>query len=85
MPVTGNQRSEYVTPGERQNALQSTARMCNNEIKTTLAALPANTNKDSITRPIILRHYEKIKPLGYKLAWLLFAIGVLNGQFKWNR
>ncbi|HEN3321299.1 TPA: hypothetical protein U5D51_000630 [Yersinia enterocolitica] len=74
-----------MTPEERQNTLQSTARMCNNEIKTTLAALPANTNKDSITRPIILRHYEKIKPLGYKLAWLLFAIGVLNGQFKWNR
>ncbi|EKN4829505.1 hypothetical protein ACPEOH_004390 [Yersinia enterocolitica] len=74
-----------MTPEERQNALQSTARMCNNEIKTTLAALPANTNKDSITRPIILRHYEKIKPLGYKLAWLIFAIGVLNGQFKWNR
>ncbi|MDR7875268.1 hypothetical protein [Yersinia mollaretii] len=74
-----------MTPEERQNALQSTARNCNNEIKTTLAALPANTNKDSITRPIILRHYEKLKPLGYKLAWLLFAIGVLNGQFKWNR
>ncbi|MHA3501188.1 hypothetical protein ACX1H6_22050 [Yersinia enterocolitica] len=74
-----------MTPEERQNALQSAARNCNNEIKTTLAALPANTNKDSITRPIILHHYEKIKPLGYKLAWLLFAIGVLNGQFKWNR
>ncbi|ELI8317859.1 TPA: hypothetical protein RFB69_003429 [Yersinia enterocolitica] len=74
-----------MTPEERQNTIQSTARNCNNEIKTTLAALPANTNKDSITRPIILRHYEKIKPLGYKLAWLLFAIGVLNGQFKWNR
>ncbi|HEB2009076.1 TPA: hypothetical protein ACJIWH_003355 [Yersinia enterocolitica] len=74
-----------MTPEEKQNALQSTARNCNNEIKTTLAALPANTNKDSITRPIILRHYEKIKPLGYKLAWLLFSIGVLNGQFKWNR
>ncbi|ENJ8187572.1 hypothetical protein ACR3GP_002909 [Yersinia enterocolitica] len=74
-----------MTPEEKQNALQSAARMCNNEIKTTLAALPANTNKDSITRPIILRHYEKLKPLGYKLAWLLFAIGVLNGQFKWNR
>ncbi|HDL8370870.1 hypothetical protein [Yersinia enterocolitica] len=74
-----------MTPEERQNALQSAARNCNNEIKTTLAALPSNTNKDSITRPIILRHYEKIKPLGYKLAWLLFAIGVLNGQFKWNR
>lgn len=74
-----------MTPEERQNALQSTARNCNNEIKTTLAALPANTNKDSITRPIILRHYEKLKPLGYKLAWLLFAIGVLNGQFKWDR
>ncbi|HDL7428465.1 hypothetical protein [Yersinia enterocolitica] len=57
-----------MTPEEKQNALQSTARNCNNEIKTTLAALPANTNKDSITRPIILRHYEKIKPLGYKLA-----------------
>ncbi|MCB5329332.1 hypothetical protein [Yersinia intermedia] len=74
-----------MTPEERHNALQSTARSCNNEIKTTLAALPANTNKDSITRPIILRHYEKLKPIGYKLAWLLFAIGVLNGQFKWNR
>ncbi|HDL7468039.1 hypothetical protein ACNSPB_25545 [Yersinia enterocolitica] len=74
-----------MTSEERQNALQSAARNCNNEIKTTLAALPANTNKDSITRPIILRHYEKIKPLGYKLAWLLFAIGVLNGRFKWNR
>ncbi|CND69709.1 hypothetical protein [Yersinia intermedia] len=74
-----------MTPEEKQNALLSAARMCNNEIKTTLAALPANTNKDSITRPIILRHYEKLKPLGYKLAWLLFAIGVLNGQFKWNR
>ncbi|WP_145531297.1 hypothetical protein, partial [Yersinia kristensenii] len=72
-------------PEEKQNALQSAARNCNNEIKTTLAALPANTNKDSITRPIILRHYEKLKPLGYKLAWLLFAIGVLNSQFKWNR
>lgn len=74
-----------MTPEEKQNALLSAARNCNNEIKTTLAALPANTNKDSITRPIILRHYEKLKPLGYKLAWLLFAIGVLNGQFKWNR
>ncbi|EPF5497684.1 hypothetical protein ACSS8S_001387 [Yersinia enterocolitica] len=74
-----------MTPEEKQNALLSAARNCNNEIKTTLAALPANTNKDSITRPIILRHYEKIKPLGYKLAWLLFAIGVLNSQFKWNR
>ncbi|EKN6008144.1 hypothetical protein DVQ89_20640 [Yersinia enterocolitica] len=74
-----------MTPEERQNALQSAARMCNNKIKTTLAALPANTNKDSITRPIILRHYEKLKPLGYKLAWLLFAIGVLNGHFKWDR
>ncbi|WP_145561876.1 hypothetical protein [Yersinia aldovae] len=74
-----------MTPEEKQNALLSTAIMCNNEIKTTLADLPANTNKDSITRPIILRHYEKLKPLGYKLAWLLFAIGVLNGQFKWNR
>ncbi|EKN3395433.1 hypothetical protein V5E82_003727 [Yersinia enterocolitica] len=74
-----------MTPEEKQNALLSAARSCNNEIKTTLAALPANTNKDSITRPIILRHYEKLKPLGYKLAWLLFAIGVLNGQFKWNR
>ncbi|HDL6629931.1 TPA: hypothetical protein PXJ35_002506 [Yersinia enterocolitica] len=74
-----------MTPEEKQNALLSAAKNCNNEIKTTLAALPTNTNKDSITRPIILRHYEKIKPLGYKLAWLLFAIGVLNGQFKWNR
>ncbi len=74
-----------MTPEEKQNALQSAAKNCNNEIKTTLAALPANTNKDSITRPIILRHYETVKPLGYKLAWLLFAIGVLNGQFKWNR
>ncbi|RXA94007.1 hypothetical protein EQP49_21130 [Yersinia sp. 2105 StPb PI] len=74
-----------MTPEEKRNALQSVAKNCNNEIKTTLAALPANTNKDSITRPIILRHYETIKPLGYKLAWLLFAIGVLNGQFKWNR
>ncbi|HEN3328667.1 hypothetical protein [Yersinia intermedia] len=74
-----------MTPEEKQNALLSAAKNCNNEIKTTLAALPANTNKDSITRPIILRHYEKLKPLGYKLAWLLFAIGVLNGQFKWNR
>ncbi|WP_145531649.1 hypothetical protein, partial [Yersinia kristensenii] len=72
-------------PEEKQNALQSAARNCNNEIKTTLAAPPANTNKDSITRPIILRHYEKLKPLGYKLVWLLFAIGVLNGQFKWDR
>lgn len=74
-----------MTPEEKQNALLSAAKNCNNEIKTTLAALPANTNKDSITRPIILRHYEKLKPLGYKLAWLLFAIGVLNGQFKWDR
>ncbi|HGK8566620.1 TPA: hypothetical protein ACJ753_003406 [Yersinia enterocolitica] len=74
-----------MTPEEKQNAILSAAKNCNNEIKTTLAALPANTNKDSITRPIILRHYEKLKPLGYKLAWLLFAIGVLNGQFKWNR
>ncbi|WP_019211951.1 hypothetical protein [Yersinia massiliensis] len=74
-----------MTPEEKQSALLSAAKNCNSEIKTTLAALPANTNKDSITRPIILRHYEKIKPLGYKLAWLLFAIGVLNGQFKWNR
>ncbi|HDY4931591.1 TPA: hypothetical protein RPG34_003423 [Yersinia enterocolitica] len=59
-----------MTPEERQSALLSAAKNCNNEIKTTLADLPANTNKDSITRPIILRHYEKIKPLGYKLAWL---------------
>lgn len=59
-----------MTPEERQSALLSAAKNCNSEIKTTLADLPANTSKDSITRPIILRHYEKIKPLGYKLAWL---------------
>ncbi|ANI29472.1 hypothetical protein PL78_06415 [Yersinia entomophaga] len=74
-----------MTPQEKQNALQSVAKKCNDEINNALAALPANTNKDLVTRPIILRHYEKLKPLGYKLAWLLFAIGVLNGQFKWER
>lgn len=63
----------------QENALLSVARSCNQEIKEEFKK-NSQINRDKISRPIILRHYQKLKPMGIKLEHLLYKLGVLNGR-----
>ncbi|WP_369788370.1 hypothetical protein [Rouxiella sp. WC2420] len=69
-----------MTPEESRNALRSAARRCNDELHQAIADNP-KVNFDTLSGPIIQRHYSAIKPL-FRLVDFLWTIGVMNGQFK---
>lgn len=66
---------------EQINALRNCARAAIAETKQAFAENPG-ANRDKISRPILKRHYEKIKPLGLQFEWLLIYIGRANGILK---
>lgn len=74
------QGEQGMTP-EMRNALRCCAREALNEAKKAFAENPG-VNKDKLSRPILLKHYERIKPLGISFVWLLYTIGVLNGVLE---
>ncbi|MDT7130454.1 hypothetical protein RQL77_15505 [Citrobacter braakii] len=47
---------------EQENALRATAKRCNDELKAAMAQKP-KPKFDSVSRPLLAKHYEKIKGL----------------------
>ena len=68
-----------MTP-EHQNIIRSQERKCIVECKAAIAANPGN--RDSVTRPIILRHYDQIKTICQPFSLFLVTIGQINGILK---
>lgn len=48
---------------EQNNALRATARRCNDELKAAMAQKP-KPKFDAVSRPLLAKHFEKIKRLG---------------------
>ncbi|MFV8979802.1 hypothetical protein [Serratia fonticola] len=65
---------------QKANALRSVAKECNKALHGAIEENP-KTPFDKLSRPIIMSHFEKIKPLGISLARFLYTIGMLNGLF----
>ncbi|MBD1404276.1 hypothetical protein IDS82_12040 [Leclercia adecarboxylata] len=66
---------------EQENVLLSTAKRCNDELKAALAKKP-KPKFDAVSRPLLAKHFEKIKGLGVPFLLFVYTIGRINGQFK---
>ena len=66
---------------EQENVLLSTAKRCNDELKAALAKKP-KPEFDAVSRPLLAKHFEKIKGLGVPFLLFVYTIGRINGQFK---
>lgn len=66
---------------EQRNALISTARRCNEELKAAMNQKP-KPKFDAVSRPLLKKHFEKLKALGIPFTLFIWTIGVMNKQFK---
>lgn len=66
---------------EQENVMLSTAKRCNDELKAALAKKP-KPKFDAVSRPLLAKHFEKIKGLGVPFLLFVYTIGRINGQFK---
>ncbi|MDM3214794.1 hypothetical protein OGV91_22785 [Citrobacter sp. Cf093] len=66
---------------EQENVLLSTAKRCNDELKAALAKKP-KPKFDAVSRPLLAKHFEKIKGLGVPFLLFVYTIGRINGQFR---
>lgn len=66
---------------EQENALRATAKRCNDELKAAMAQKP-KPKFESVSRPLLAKHYEKIKGLGVPLLLFVYTIGMINKQFR---
>jgi hypothetical protein len=66
---------------EQENALRATTPNCNDELKAALKQEP-KPKFDTVSRPLLAKHYEKIKGLGITFVLFIYTIGRINGQFR---
>ncbi|MGO0144939.1 hypothetical protein ACTJOB_17695 [Citrobacter freundii] len=66
---------------EQENALRATAKRCNDELKAAISQKP-KPKFDSVSRPLLAKHYEKIKGLGVPFLLFVYTIGMINKQFR---
>ena len=66
---------------EQENVLLSTAKRCSDELKAALAKKP-KPKFDTVSRPLLAKHFEKIKGLGVPFLLFVYTIGRINGQFR---
>lgn len=66
---------------EQENVLLSTAKRRNDELKAALAKKP-KPKFDAVSRPLLAKHFEKIKGLGVPFLLFVYTIGRINGQFR---
>lgn len=70
-----------MTP-EQHNIIRCQARKCIGECKRATSNFVGN--RDSVTRPIILRHYDQIKAICQPFSRFLVEMGRVNGILKDN-
>ncbi len=56
-----------------ENAVQAEARRCSDAIKSAMKARP-RPKFDSVSKPLLSQHYEKVKPLGGKPVRSLYRL-----------
>lgn len=66
---------------EQENVMLSTAKRCSYEMKAELEKKP-KPKFDAVSRPLLAKHFEKIKGLGVPFLLFVYTIGRINGQFK---
>jgi hypothetical protein len=66
---------------EQENVMLSTAKRCSDEMKAELAKKP-KPKFDAVSRPLLAKHFEKIKGLGVPFLLFVYTIGRINGQFR---
>lgn len=65
---------------ETENVIKAEARRCIDAIKTALRVKPKPTF-DSVSKPLIKKHYEVVKPLGISIERFVSVMGRLNGRY----
>ncbi|QSW37051.1 hypothetical protein KQ929_12175 [Leclercia pneumoniae] len=63
-----------------ENAIQAEAKRCSEAIKSAMKAKP-RPKFDSISKPLLSKHYAKVKPLGISFIKFVSVIGRLNGRY----
>ncbi|HAU5716796.1 TPA: hypothetical protein JD348_25615 [Serratia marcescens] len=68
------------TGSVQQNALRTVAKRCNDELHAAIKQHP-KTPFDTLSRPIIMKHFAQVELLGISLPRFNYTIGMLNGRF----
>ena len=69
-----------MTP-EQESALRATARRCNEELKAEIQQKP-KPKFDTVSRPLLAKHFEKIKGLGVHFLMFVYTITQINRHFR---
>ncbi|STB29435.1 Uncharacterised protein [Citrobacter koseri] len=64
---------------EQENALRATARRCNEELKAAMAQKP-KPKFDAVSRPLLAKHFEKIKGLVSLFFYSFTRLAVLTAS-----
>ena len=63
-----------------ENAIQAEAKRCSDAIQAAIKKRP-KPKFDSVSKPLLSKHYEKVKPLGITFVKFVSVIGHLNGCY----
>lgn len=63
-----------------ENAIKAEAKRCSDAIKSAMKAKP-RPKFDSISKPLLSKHYAKVKQLGVSFIKFVSVIGRLNGRY----
>lgn len=63
-----------------ENAITAEAKRCSDAISAAMKKKP-KPKFDSVSKPLLSKHYEKVKPLGISFVKFVSVIGRLNGRF----
>ncbi len=69
-----------MTP-ETDNAIRTACRRCTEEIQQAMRKKP-KPKFEAVSRPLLAKHFEKIKGLGVPFLLFVYTIGRINGQFR---
>ncbi|MEE9651568.1 hypothetical protein [Enterobacter soli] len=65
---------------EIENAIQAEAKRCSDAIKSAMKVKP-KPKFDSVSKPLLSKHYANVKPLGVSFVKFVSVIGRLNGRY----
>lgn len=63
-----------------ENAIHAEAKRCSDAIQAAMKKKP-KPKFDSVSKPLLSKHYEKVKPMGITFIKFVSVIGRLNGRY----
>ncbi|MGG5837858.1 hypothetical protein [Huaxiibacter chinensis] len=68
-----------------ENAIQAEAKRCSDAIQAAMKKKPKpkfdSVSKPLLSKPLLSKHYENVKPLGITFVKFVSVIGRLNGRY----